>query len=73
MKKILQAIILTSISFSFFGCAYHTTRSYAYGSQPVYVNRQPVFVTESPFYRSVKPIPDYPPYRKDTPHIYVIE
>jgi hypothetical protein len=86
MKNLIKVILATTIPFSFIGCAYHTTRSYTYGS-----NTQPVFVVDEPFYRSVPTRtikyrnvvnpnyqridlrPDYPPYRQSTPHIYVCQ
>lgn len=79
MKQITNTAILVCISFSFIGCAYHTTRSYTYSntSQPIShscsATPQPALIAPSPFYRAVKYTnlrPDYPPYRNETPPIY---
>jgi hypothetical protein len=67
MKKLLQTIILTSISFSFVGCAYHTTRSYTYGSpERVVVEKQPIIINQAPRYQPVRraapvyaPVPEF--------------
>jgi hypothetical protein len=55
MKKTLQTIILTSISFSFVGCAFHTTRSYTYGSsERLVVEKQPIIINQAPYYQPVR-------------------
>jgi len=73
MKKLLQTIILTAVSYSLVGCAFHTTRSYTYGCSERVYTQPSVVVTSAPYYRSVRGVPDYPPYRKSTPHFYVVE
>jgi len=63
MKKILQTIILTSISFSFVGCAFHTTRSYTYGStERLVIEKQPIIINQTPYYQPARRVsPVYSP------------
>jgi hypothetical protein len=50
MKNHIKLILATIIPFSFIGCAYHTTRSYTYGSSP---QPQQVVVVNRPAYKLI--------------------
>jgi hypothetical protein len=67
MKKLLQTIILTAVSYSLVGCAFHTTRSYTYGSpERLVVEKQPIIINQTPQYQPARraspvylPAPEY--------------